>query len=783
MKLLKRISSGFISLLLVLTLVSPAYAESFINVTLRVETMDKTIYPKTEVKIEKKDNITLQDVLEAAGLQYENNDWGNVGKINGVEDWWSYAINNDSTIYPPVIKDGDNIVYFLYDYAQGHYLFFEKEDYQTTVDQSLKVSLKGEGYDENYNHKEINISDAEILYRAVGEDNYKSTHQSTDENGNVTLDFDKKGTYEITALSHGSSRPYAKIEVKGEETNPYEAINKTIASLDIPSETDSNITLPTSNDDWSQAILWTSSNPDIISEEGIINRGQENQTVTLTATVSDGKLSKKVSFKVTVLADNSKYEAGELKEKKVIWSSSDNNQAITNKETPLTASETNLKWVNSKVNATSSPIIVKDKIYVTNNKNQLVRLNKDGKIEKEVNLSSSLYYVPDLCYGGGMIYVPLSNGTIQAFNEDNLSSLWISEKVNGSVVSKLTYHNGYVYAGTYGSAKGNQFFAINTKDEDPTKGNETKAVTWKYNAQGRDGYYCSQSKVINNNIYFVGDDGQLVSHDLTSQKVNKTLSLDAGVRGGITFDGNDLYVITKSSTLYKISTDLKVINKVKLEKEGSSTSTPTIYNGKIYVGGNQVEVSDKNYLSAKGFVAVVDAKTMKVISKADTVANVQSTPLVTTAYANKGNKNAVNVYFTCNNYPGGVYSFTDYQGNTKIDVKELYQPASQYQNYNMNSVCVDENGTLYFVNDSKALFALENTNINASIVVKDTAQNNEDEKEQNTNDNQQDTQKKDETNQKVETGDNTNITMYVVIGVIAVVVLAVLCLPKFRKKK
>lgn len=616
MKGLKRLSSTFIALLLVLTMIAPAYAKDTINVTLRVETMDKTIYPKTEVEVEKKEDITPQDVLKAAGIEYENNQWGSVEKLAGIEDMWCYAINNDSTISPAVLKEGDNLVYYLYDYSQGKYIYFEKEDYQTTVDKSINVSLKGEIYDNG--HKEVNISDVEVLYREAGEENYKSTHQYTDSKGNVSLDFDKKGIYEITALSKGSSRPYAKIEVKGESKNQYENINKTIASFDIPKETTENIVLPTySSTYWNQMIVWTSSNPDVISNEGIVTRGKENQTVTLTVEVSetngDKKISKKAKYTVVVLADDSKYEAGEIKKKDVIWSSDSNNQAVTNEKTSINTKDVQAKWINSKVQATSSPVIVGDKIYVTNSKNQLVQLDRNGKILNRVNLSSSLSYVTDICYGDGMLFVPLGNGTIQAFNEDTLSPLWISEKQNGPITSKLTYHNGYVYAGTFGSSKASPFFAINVKDEDTTKGNEIKKVSWSYDydEKDRNGYYCNQAKVIGNNIYFVGDDGILVSHALTSQKVNKTIKLDVGVRSGITYDGNYIYVMTRSTTLYKISKDLKIIGKVQLEKNGSSTSTPTINNGRIYVGG----VKDSDDFYSKGFMAVIDAKTMKVIVK------------------------------------------------------------------------------------------------------------------------------------------------------------------------
>ncbi len=235
-----------------------------------------------------------------------------------------------------------------------------------------------------------------------------------------------------------------------------------------------------------------------------------------------------------------------------------------------------------------------------------------------------------------------------------------------------------------------------------------------------------------------------------------------------------IYMMSMSSTLYKISiADLTVVDQIQIYEDGYSTSTPTLYNGRIYVGG----LKDNSDFYGTGFIAVIDASSMDVIAISDTVANVQSQPLVTTAYANEDNLNSVIAYFTCNTYPGGVYYIEDYEGNTSITVNALYTPDSAYQQYNMNNVVVDDEGTLYFVNDSGTLFALENTNSQASIAAKKIVEE--------TDTNTTETSTKETTDSLVnvvETGDETNMTIYIVIGGIAIAVIVVLLFTRNKNR-
>ena len=84
------------------------------------------------------------------------------------------------------------------------------------------------------------------------------------------------------------------------------------------------------------------------------------------------------------------------------------------------------------------------------------------------------------------------------------------------------------------------------------------------------------------------------------------------------------------------------------------TSTPTIYNNRLYVGC----VADQY-----GYVCVMDALTLKPIYQVKGFQNaeVKSSPLVSTRGSSTGE---VTVYFSMNALPGGLYAFKDTEGKT-----------------------------------------------------------------------------------------------------------------------
>ena len=156
---------------------------------------------------------------------------------------WGYAVNNTD---PGVgmgsysLKNNDAVtIYGLWgggtwpNNVETNYSYFENSTLNTTVSKKTTVSLKGVGYDENYNPIVKSISNATVV--AAKYENEASTATTgnavslvqTDENGTATLSFDKAGTYVLSAYRLDSddkhsniSRPYGIVKVLAAVTAP-----------------------------------------------------------------------------------------------------------------------------------------------------------------------------------------------------------------------------------------------------------------------------------------------------------------------------------------------------------------------------------------------------------------------------------------------------------------------------------------------------------------------------------------------------------------------------------
>ena len=161
--------------------------------------------------------------------------------LDGVN--WGYAVNNTD---PGVgmgsysLKNNDAVtIYGLWgggtwpNNVETNYSYFENSTVTTTVSNKTTVSLKGVGYDENYNPIVKSISNATVV--AAKYENEASTATTgnavtlaqTDDNGVATLSFDKAGTYVLSAYRLDSdgkhsniSRPYAIVKVLAAVTTP-----------------------------------------------------------------------------------------------------------------------------------------------------------------------------------------------------------------------------------------------------------------------------------------------------------------------------------------------------------------------------------------------------------------------------------------------------------------------------------------------------------------------------------------------------------------------------------
>lgn len=389
---------------------------------------------------------------------------------------------------------------------------------------------------------------------------------------------------------------------------------------------------------------------------------------------------------------------------------------IVSCKTPVSAEDTELAWAvklgTSYKNAPSTQVVVGDTLIVMSGK-KLMKLNiKNGKTVKSADMVDmpSYGYTPPV-YVDGVIYCPLDNAKIQAFDCKTMKSLWVySDPLGGQSLTPITYSDGCIYTGFWNDEdrKAN-YVCINVTDENKKETHEAKKATWTYTSLG--GFYWAGCAAVGDNVVFGCDDGTVyVDKNSTAVSVNKktgklvdTLSIIGDQRSSMTYRNGTLYFTTKAGYLYSVKLNANGTfndSSVKrLSLGGASTSTPLIYNGRLYLG-----VQGNGF--GAGYFKVIDANKLTVIYSAQTKGYPQGKFLLSDAYLKDTGK--VNIYITYNSAPGGVTMFKDSAGQTKADMQELYAPAGDMSNYCISSIVADENGTIFYKNDSGYIFALRN---------------------------------------------------------------------------
>lgn len=366
-------------------------------------------------------------------------------------------------------------------------------------------------------------------------------------------------------------------------------------------------------------------------------------------------------------------------------------------------------------NTTTSPIIIGDSIYAACD-NYLYKLEKaTGKIEAEIELAEYINYSYTLTYGDDMIFVPINNGKVQAVSTKTDKSLWVSESFDGfQSNSPLTYENGKLYSAIakdsydsntweYLGSEG-YVFCLDTADGDSSKTSETKKVLWKSDLD-KEGHYWAKPTISGNYVLVGTDASSIFVFEKSTGELKSSIPVNGQIRSGILKDPDAayFYAVTKSATLYrfKINSDgsyeeLSSLDLTPADANATSTnctSTPTILNGNLYLFNSYTNAA----YETTGLASVVTAD-MKIIRQIPLNRSFsQSTALVIPA------KLGAEVYFTQNNNPSGIYHFKDFD-NTKIDT--IFEPETNLQQYCCSSVVTDENGTLFYSNDSGTIFSV-----------------------------------------------------------------------------
>ena len=345
-----------------------------------------------------------------------------------------------------------------------------------------------------------------------------------------------------------------------------------------------------------------------------------------------------------------------------------------------------------------------------------------------------------------------------------------ADNIKGQTVSNLSYKKidgvGYVYLGTWnGENRDGQFFAVKIDNEGITEqttkvtmvnsgSTEKKEVTYKVKkpawifTPSKDdkknsgdsnrprGFYWSGAYVTDKYLAIGTDDGTsegqykegstlYTLNPKTGAMIDSVPNIKGDIRTSVSYDKDSkcLYYSTKGGHVHKthVTEDGKLSNDSYVYVGGMTTATPVVYKDRIYIGVSGKSQFDPN--SDHKFVVIDNSQPKlsetSIAYKQDIPGYPQATPLLTTEYmkedfdkATPGADGRIYVYFTYNANPGGIYAFYDVQGAKEPIIKDrtqlaVYTPDSDKQQFCISPIVADQQGTLYYKNDSCYLFAVE----------------------------------------------------------------------------
>ena len=409
-----------------------------------------------------------------------------------------------------------------------------------------------------------------------------------------------------------------------------------------------------------------------------------------------------------------------------------NAQGLSFGDGATNGSSLQLRWEkntgDSWCDVPGSPVVAGEYVYYYSSQ----YLRKVKLTTGEEVLKTQIYGTPvnqffvNIAYGDGKIFVPCQSDNLEdgldikgaflrVFDAETLKQLYVTESMgSGQMQSPVMYHNGYFVTGIYG--RNAIYAAFTAKDDDPTRADEIKPISWKVDAVSKYGFSFNGAAFVGDMCYF--GNGNILN--IVNYKSGESSAFDIGedysIRSTITYSSetNRLYVASNHKDgyaaifSYELETDgmpkSDSVCKWESKAEGGGTqAAPVIYKGRLYLGGGGHTMGSNEPFHVLDAVTLKEFYSVPILTKGSAA--------VCVAYANEENNHQVYIYMVPyapnENESSELWIISDSQGQKEAKY-EIAENIGRNQ-YCSQSLIVASDGALIWYNDGGYLYCYENS--------------------------------------------------------------------------
>ena len=423
------------------------------------------------------------------------------------------------------------------------------------------------------------------------------------------------------------------------------------------------------------------------------------------------------------------------------WLGDIDSAGVSDARTPISAGDMKELWkVSDPVSSSStnwrvpgSAVCVGDLTYYFRGSDNTLNcvVTSTGAAVAWTDCPSGSVYNMAIAYGDGKIFVPTLSGSstvMRAYDSVTLEQLFVSEPVGGGEVQgPITYYNGKVYFGTYGG----DFACFDSKDTDPSKGDEIISPAWVISGSGWYnmtpaffGDVCVIAEKgfdIGGAVVYSVDTGTGAIRDLIEYEYEYCVSGIAAYKGrayialNAVTDKNGVIDQNAKKTLRIDSFTVGSGGKFDISSkqawtsaasDGGTQSTPVIWNDRLYIGGGGSTLGTNEPFNVIDIAADGAMSTAYVVNELKT----KGTASITTAYSAGSNNYAVYIYlieygkvlqgeaFDSPIGTADIFVLKDAAGQTSPDIVLTVTPSQEQFAY--QSFTISPDGYLLIRNDS-----------------------------------------------------------------------------------